>query len=119
MLGRGLVADAPSLVARITQYARRATSADSWSQGLFRIEVLSTLSRETNQWGIAEQLAGLMVAVDPYYGGSHYAKALVAEHGGDRAVAAQEFEAAKKYWNHADLDFPPLGVVKRATPTAG
>jgi len=119
MLGRGLVADAPALVARITQYARRATSADSWSQGLFRIEVLSTLSRETNQWGIAEQLAGLMVAVDPYYGGSHYAKALVAEHGGDRAAAAQEFEAAKKYWNHADLDFPPLGVVKRATPTAG
>src|SRR5579859_1628367 len=29
MLGRGLVADAPALIARITQYTRRATSADS------------------------------------------------------------------------------------------
>ena len=84
MLGRDSLAEAPALVERITQYTRRSTSADAWSQGLFRVEVLSTLARETSQWNIAEELAELMIAVDPYYGGSHYAKALVAEHRGDR-----------------------------------
>jgi hypothetical protein len=77
--------------------------------------VLSALSRETNQWGIAEQFAGLMVAVDPYYGGSHYAKALVAQHHGDRATAAQEFEAARKYWSQAEVDFPPLKLIQKAS----
>ena len=118
MLARGSLADAPALVERISQYARRATSADSWSQGLFRVEVLSTLSRETSQWNIAEELAGLMLAVDPYYGGSHYAKALVTEHRGDRTAAGQEFDAAKRYWNHADVDFPPLAVIKKASSSA-
>jgi tetratricopeptide (TPR) repeat protein len=115
MLARGSLADAPALVERIGQYTRRATSADSWSQGLFRVEVLSRLARETSQWNIAEELAGLMLAVDPYYGGSHYAKALVAEHRGDRTAAAQEFDAAKRYWSHADVDFPPLAVIKKAS----
>jgi tetratricopeptide (TPR) repeat protein len=118
MLARGSLADAPALVERISQYTRRATSADSWSQGLFRVEVLSSLARETSQWNIAEQLAGLMLAVDPYYGGSHYAKALVAEHRGDRPAAAQEFDAAKGYWNHADVDFPPLAVIRKASLSA-
>jgi hypothetical protein len=121
MLGRGSIADAPALVERISQYTRRSTSADSWSQGLFRVEVLSNLARETKQWTIAGELAELMLAVDPYYGGSHYAKALIAEHGGDRAAAAQEFDAAKKYWNHADADFPPLAIIQKASasPKAG
>ena len=83
--------------------------------------MLSNLARETSQWSIAEELAGLMLAVDPYYGGSHYAKALAAEHGGDRAAAAQEFGAAKRYWNHADVDFPPLAIIPKASasPKAG
>ncbi len=121
MLGRGSLADAPALVERISQYTRRSTSADSWSQGLFRVEVLSNLARETSQWSIAEDLAGLMLAVDPYYGGSHYAKALVAEHGGDRTTAAQESDAAKRYWNHADVDFPALAIIQKASasPKAG
>jgi hypothetical protein len=119
MLRHGLLGDAPAVLNRITQNTRRSTSADSWSQGLFRVEVLSTLSRETSQWDIAEQLADLMLTVDPYYGGSHYAKALVADHRGDRTAAVQEFEAAKKYWNHADFDFPPLSVMKRASSKAG
>src|SRR5260370_22973784 len=67
MLGRGSMADAPPLVERISQYTRRATSADSWSQGLFRVEVLSGLAQDTGQWDIAAVLAGLMVTVDPYY----------------------------------------------------
>lgn len=115
MLGRGSLADAPALIDRISRYTRRATSADSWSQGLFRVEVLSNLARETGQWDVAEQLAALMLAVDPYYGGSHYAKALVLEHRGDRAAATQEFDAAKKYWESADMDFPPLAVIKTAS----
>ena len=119
LLANGSLADAPALVQRISEYTRRATSADSWSQGLFRVEMLSTIARQTNQWDIAAQLADLMLAVDPYYGGSHYAKALVAQHRGDGKAAAQEFEAARRYWGHADLDFAPLNVIKRATPNAG
>ncbi len=121
MLGRGSLADAPALVERISQYTWRSTSADSWSQGLFRVEVLSNLARETSRWSIAEELAGLMLAVDPYYGGSHYAKALVAEHGGDRTTVAQESDAAKRYWNHADVDFPALAIIQKASasPKAG
>jgi len=115
----GSLADAPALVERISQYTRRSTSADSWSQGLFRIEVLSTLARETGRWNIAEELASLMLAVDPYYGGSHYAKALVTEHRKERAGAAQEFDTAKTYWNHADVDFPPLAVIEKAASNPG
>jgi tetratricopeptide (TPR) repeat protein len=113
LLGRGSLAEAPALVARISEYARRATSADSWSQGLFRLEMLTNLARETKQWDIAEQLAALMLAIDPYYGGSHYAKALTAGHRGETATAAQEFDAAKRYWTHADVDFPPMAAIKK------
>ena len=115
MLGRGSTADAPALVERISQYTRRSTSADSWSQGLFRIEVISALARETGQWDIADELARLLLTVDPYYGGSHYAAALVAEHRGDRATVTQEFDAAKTYWSHADSDFPPLAVMRKVS----
>jgi tetratricopeptide (TPR) repeat protein len=117
-LRQGSSADSSALLARISAYTRRATSADSWSQGLFRLEVLSSLAREANQWEIAEQLADLMLAVDPYYGGSHYAKALAAGRRGDMAKAAEEFSAARKYWSHADPDFPPLAVIKKALPDA-
>ena len=118
-LRQGSSADTSALLARISAYTRRATSADSWSQGLFRVEVLSNLAREANQWEIAEQLADLMLAVDPYYGGSHYAKALAADRRGDEAKAAEEFKAAGKYWSHADMDFPPLAVIRKASPNAG
>src|ERR1700688_4161343 len=56
-LGRGSLTDAPVLLQRIGQYTRRATSADAWSQGLFRVEVMASLSRETGHWEIAEELA--------------------------------------------------------------
>jgi tetratricopeptide (TPR) repeat protein len=118
LLSQNSPADAPALVERISQYTRRATSADSWSQGLFRVEALSMIARQANQWDIAQQLADLMLAVDPNYGGSHYAKALVAEHRQARAAALQEFEAARRYWNHADADFPPLEVMRRATSSS-
>jgi tetratricopeptide (TPR) repeat protein len=115
MLGRGSLTDAPALVERIGQYTRRATSADAWSQGLFRLEVMASLSRTTGHWQIAEQLATLMLAVDPYYGGSHYAMAMAAEQRGDRAAAVQEFGVAKRYWNQADVDFPPMLEIRKAS----
>jgi len=115
MLGRGTLTDAPALVGRIGQYTRRATSADAWSQGLFRVEVMANLSRETGHWETAEELAALMLAVDAYYGGSHYAMALAAAHRGDGAAAGQEFAAAARYWNRADPDFPPILRIKRGS----
>jgi tetratricopeptide (TPR) repeat protein len=118
-LRQGSSADTPALLARISAYTRRATSADSWSQGLFRVEVLCNLAREAKQWEIAEQLADLMLAVDPYYGGSHYAQALADQHRGDHQAAEREFTAARAYWSHADPDFPPLGVIKKAPTNPG
>jgi tetratricopeptide (TPR) repeat protein len=119
MLGRGSLADAPVLINRISQYTRLATSADSWSQGLFRVELLSNLARQTGQWDVADQLAALMLSVDPSYGGSHYAKALVAEHRGDPTAAALEFGAAKRYWKNADPDFRPRAVIQKASSNTG
>lgn len=113
-LGSDSLADTPTLVQRISQYTRRSTSADSWSQGLFRVEVLARLSRETGQWNIAAQLAALLLTVDPYYGGSHYAMALAEQHRGDETAATQQFAAAKMFWNHADVDFPPLAAIRKA-----
>jgi tetratricopeptide (TPR) repeat protein len=118
MMGLGSLADAPALMERISQYTKLARSADSWSQGLFRVEVLSNLARATGHWEIAGQLAALMIGVDPYYGGSHYANALAAEQRGDQAEAAREFTAAKAYWTRADADFPPLATIKKAIPDA-
>ena len=77
--------------------------------------MISALARETGQWDIADELARLLLTVDPYYGGSHYAAALVAEHRGDRATVTQEFDAAKTYWSHADSDFPPLAVMRKVS----
>jgi tetratricopeptide (TPR) repeat protein len=115
MLGRGTLSDAPALLQRIGQYTRRATSADAWSQGLFRVEVMANLSRGTGHWEIAEESAGLMLAVDPYYGGSHYAMALAAGHRGDTAAAGEECVADERYCNRAYLDFPPILKIKRGS----
>jgi tetratricopeptide (TPR) repeat protein len=115
----GPISDAPPLLDRVQRYTRAATSADSWSQGLFRLEVLANAARQAGRWEIAGQLAALMLQIDPYYGGSHYALALVAEHQGDAAMARQEFAAAEKYWVHADRDFPELLHAQAALTTLG
>jgi tetratricopeptide (TPR) repeat protein len=113
VLERGKIADAPPLMESLLRYTRAATSADSWSQGLFRLELLARLARDTGHWEVARELARFMIEYDPYYGGSHYAMALVAQHDGNGGLALTEFGAAAKYWAGADMDFPELIQVKR------
>ena len=114
LFARGPMTDAMPVVQRVERYVRAATSADSWSQGLFRIELLASLAREHDHWEIAAELSDFMLSVDPYYGGSHYAAAVVARHAKDSTTAQQEFSAAEKYWNHADKEFPELVDTKKA-----
>jgi tetratricopeptide (TPR) repeat protein len=119
LLERGPVTDAPPLIDRLERYTRAATSADSWSQGLFRLELLASIARGAGQWEIAERFASMMLTIDPYYGGSHYARALAARHREDLETASREFLAAEKYWAHADLDFPELLQTQKALALLG
>lgn len=113
-MSQGPASEIPPLLSRVTQRIRAATSADSWSQGLFRLEVLARLARDTGHWDIAEQLARQMLGDDAYYGGSHYALALVAAREGDAATAKTEFLAAQKYWAGADPDLPQMAQIHRS-----
>jgi hypothetical protein len=54
-----------------------------------------------------------MLAHDTYYGGTHYALGLIAEHKGDAAAARKEFTEAARLWTKADPDFPPLVEIKK------
>src|SRR6185436_7013926 len=114
---RGPIAGAPPVVQRVGRYVRAATSADSWSQGLFRLELLASLARENDHWQIAGELSELMLTIDPYYGGSHYALAVVARHNQDLELARREFTAAEKYWTHADKQLPQLQDAQKSLTT--
>jgi tetratricopeptide (TPR) repeat protein len=119
LLARGPISDAPPVVQRIERYVRAATSADSWSQGLFRVELLANLARAYDHWEVAGELSDFMLSVDPYYGGSHYAKAVVARHNQDLETARLEFTAAERYWNHADKELPDLVDSQNALSAPG
>ena len=54
-----------------------------------------------------------MIEHDPRTAGSHYARALVAEHDDDAATAKSEFALAQRYWAKADPDLPELGEIKK------
>jgi len=114
---RGPIAGAPPVVQRVGRYVRAATSADSWSQGLFRLELLASLARENDHWQIAGELSELMLTIDPYYGGSHYALAVVARHNQDLELARREFTSAEKYWAHADKQLPQLQDAQKSLTT--
>jgi Tfp pilus assembly protein PilF len=70
--------------------------------------VIARTAREAGDWELAEYAAQQMMEHDPNYAGSHYARALVGEHKGDRASALEGFTSAEKYWRGADSDLPEL-----------
>jgi Tfp pilus assembly protein PilF len=91
---------------------RSLPGPDAWSQSLFRLEAMARTARSVGDWELAGQLAQLMVAHDPAYFGSHYAMALVAQNGGNQAVARREFDLALKAWATADPDLPELKTAR-------
>ncbi|HJU43334.1 MAG TPA: tetratricopeptide repeat protein [Vicinamibacterales bacterium] len=91
---------------------RSLPGPDAWTQSLFRLEALARAARQVGDWPFAARMAQLMLEHDPNYAGTHYALALVAQHDGNGATAAREFELAVKAWANADKDLPEL---KQAT----
>jgi tetratricopeptide (TPR) repeat protein len=101
----------------VARTLRAIPGPDAWSQALFRLEAMARLARDAGEWDLAEFMAGQMIEHDAAYGGSHLARALVAEHRGDRAAATQARADAARYWRDADPDLPELAAVRvAATP---
>jgi len=92
---------------------RAAPGPDAWSQALFGLEQMARSARTVGDWELAGKLAGHMAEHDPAYGGTHYALALVAEHGEDAATAKAELALALKFWSKADPDFPELVEIRK------
>src|SRR6185437_1537685 len=108
LLSTGQSSQAGALLDNVARRIRAANGPDSWTQGLFHLEFLAGVARRAGDWALASQLANAMYQRAPDYAGSHYALALVAQHGGDSQTAANEFSAAAKLWSEADSDLPEL-----------
>ena len=92
---------------------RALPGPDAWAQSLFRLEALARAARQVGDWPLAARMAQLMLEHDPNYAGTHYALALVAQHDGNTATAAREFDLAVKAWADADKDLPELAIARK------
>ena len=92
---------------------RALPGPDAWTQSLFRLEALARSARQVGDWALAARMAQLMLEHDPNYAGTHYALALVAQHDGNAATAAREFDLAVKAWANADKDLPELAIARK------
>jgi hypothetical protein len=108
MLKNGQLPEATQLFQQLEPVLRRLAGPDEWTETLFSLEWVFQLAHKAGAWDLAEFTASQMAGHDKYYGGTHYALGLVAEHRGDAAAARREFSEAEKDWSHGDPDFPPI-----------
>jgi Tfp pilus assembly protein PilF len=108
-------AEGRALLTEVQRALRAIPGPDAWIQALFRLESVARLAREVGDWELAEYTAGQMIDHDRAYAGSQLALALVADHKGERAVAAQARAAAAGYWRDADTDLPELAAIRSRT----
>jgi len=92
---------------------RALPGPDNWVQALFTLESIAQSAREAGAWELAHWAADQMVAHDPNYAGSHFARALAAAHDGDGARAGAAFAAAAERWRAADATLPELAQARR------
>jgi tetratricopeptide (TPR) repeat protein len=111
-LRTGQVEKGRSILKIVESQIRSEPGPDAWSQALFALERIARFSREAGDWELAEFTADQMRQHDPYYAGTHYALAVVAEHKRDAITAANEFRLVSKYWEHADQDLPELAEAR-------
>ena len=116
LLRDGARAEGRRLLETVTAALRAALGPDSWIQATFRLEAVARLARELGEWDLADSIARQMLEHDPAYGGSHFARALVAEHRGEARAAAEGFSSAERHWSEADEDFPELKVARTRSP---
>lgn len=113
MLKKKQLAEATQLLEQIVPAVRQLAGPDEWTESLFSLEWVFQLARAAEAWDLAEFTANQMAVHDKYYGGTHYALGLVAEHRGDAAGAHGEFSKAEHAWSHADADFPPMADIHK------
>ncbi|MGH9774472.1 MAG: tetratricopeptide repeat protein [Candidatus Acidiferrales bacterium] len=77
---------------------------DAWSESLFELESITTLSRALGDWDLAGSTAQTMIQHDPSYAGGYIALGMVDEHNGNAAKANDDFATAEKLWSKADAD---------------
>jgi tetratricopeptide (TPR) repeat protein len=92
---------------------RQLAGPDEWTGALFWLEDIFNAARAADDWELEEFTAAQMAEHDSFFGGTHYALGLVAEHKGDAAAARREFIAAQSAWSHADPDFQPLVEIRK------
>jgi tetratricopeptide (TPR) repeat protein len=95
---------------------RSLPGPDNWVQALFTLEAIAQTARDAGAWELARWAAEQMIAHDPNYAGSHFARALVAAHDGDTAAATTAFAAAAERWRAADASLPELAQARRSRP---
>jgi hypothetical protein len=91
---------------RLSAEARGLPGPDNWVQALFLLEAVARTARQAGDWEFARWAANEMIAHDPNYAGGHLARALAADHAGDRDLARREAERALTLWRGADADLP-------------
>jgi tetratricopeptide (TPR) repeat protein len=102
LLRTGQKAKGRSLLEEVARSVRTAPGPDAWTQALFTLEAIARGAREAGDWEVAAWAAAQMLEHDANYAGSHYARALVAEHNGDGATAQAERTLVATYWSKAD-----------------
>jgi tetratricopeptide (TPR) repeat protein len=101
-------ARAASVFREVRSKIRALPGPDAWSQGLFRLESIGRTAAALGAWDIAAETATDMTAHDPNYGGTHYLRALVADHDNDGNRARHELQRALDAWRDGDQDFADL-----------
>jgi hypothetical protein len=108
LLRTGKREEGRAVLKEVVRAMRSAPGPDAWSQTLFRLESMARGAMEAGDWELAAFVADQMLDHDDAYGGSHWTKAQVLQHQGDKAGAARERETAQRYWKDADPDLPEL-----------
>src|SRR5262249_20920810 len=97
-------AEGVAVMKEIEDQLRGSPGPDARSQALIQLDSIARRARDADEWALAELTAQQMIEQDPSYAGGYYAKALVVEHEGSSAAAAQQFSIAENLWSEADKD---------------
>ncbi len=114
LLRSGKPAEGRALLTEQASKLRALPGPDAWIQALFVLEGIFRAARAAGDWDLAAHTAQQMLDHDPAYAGAHLARALVARHKGDRAVALRELAVAERAWTKADRGFAELAEIRNA-----
>lgn len=85
--------------------ARDQTGPDPWIEALFQLEMIAQVAYQLKLNDFAEEATNVLAEHDPYYPGTHFALARIADLKGDKATADRERQRARQGWSKADAVF--------------